>query len=68
MFPERTRRNFQNLLTFPCIQLQGSLALQAAGVPRRHVDIVGCSGKLSTCYMPPPLARLLMGLTCISLT
>ena len=54
--------DFQNLLTFHCIYLQGSLALQAVGVPRRRADIVGCLDKLSTCYMPPPLACLLIGL------
>ena len=57
--------DFPNQLTLRvhCIQSQGSLALQAAGVPRRHADIVGGgSGKLSTCYMPPPLPRLLIDL------
>lgn len=54
--------DFPNLLTLCCMQLQGSLALQAEAVPRRRADIVGCSGKLSTCYMPPPLARLQIGL------
>ena len=50
------------MLTLHCIQLQGSLALQAARVPRRRADMVGCSGKLSTCYMLPPLAYLLIDL------